>query len=103
MQKRLEKLQGNLVLDSQEIAHICENIGYAHVEDITGIVVTELTMKHTNQNGWVTDEPCGEYGSVWVTDISRPYSTHAVYVKIYPIYKRNKNGAKVKVCRKGKI
>ena len=59
----LDEIEGELVLDSQDIAAVLESIGSKET-DITGAVVV------------VGD---GDYSAVWLTDSSRPYHVNALY------------------------
>ena len=59
----LDDIEGDLVLDSQDIAAVLESIG-SNETDITGAVVQLVD---------------GEYLEVWLTDSSRPYHVNALY------------------------
>ena len=59
----LDDIEGDLVLDSQDIAAVLESIGSTET-DITGAVVV------------VGD---GDYLGVWLTDSNRPYHVNALY------------------------
>ena len=62
----LDDIEGDLVLDSQDIAAVLESIGGTET-DITGAVVV------------VGD---GDYLEVWLTDSNRPYHVNALYWRV---------------------
>ena len=62
----LDDIEGDLVLDSQDIAAVLESIG-SNETDITGAVVQLVD---------------GEYLEVWLTDSSRPYHVNALYWRV---------------------
>ena len=61
--EHLQDINGQLVLDSQDIAAVLESIG-SNETDITGAVVQLVD---------------GDYSAVWLTDSSRPYHVNALY------------------------